>query len=818
MAEDGMLLNFDDVSVPPSSRTAKFKGGSWRDRARAQKSRRTTSDREPLRPRQQTHAGTTPQVSSITVVTQESGNSEQQPTKRRRLSKVDDSQTPENSVSLRGSHDRTHHPTRVQGKKEVVSSLFSYNPATSQSAQASISLQDEPAAQPTNAPLPNGTESFTGLGLSSSVSSHLTTKMALRSPTAIQKSAIPQLLESNGDAFIQSETGSGKTLAYLLPIVEKIISLSRLDPTNSSKEDAPVEKASKDDASKLQRQSGLFAIIVAPTRELCKQIYVVIERLLGCAHYIVAGNVLGGEKKKSEKARLRKGLNILVATPGRLADHLENTKVLDVSRVRWLVLDEGDRLMELGFEQEIAKIVTALDKAFREAANLKLPERRSTILCSATMKMSVQKLGEISLKDATLIRGETNIVEAQDVNGAIPPHVGSTEFLAPAQLKQAYMIVPSKQRLVTLIALLRRTFARKGSVQKAIVFVSCADSVEFLSKAFSRVDGKNETTKAASPESALSAPVSPDGTELLSTITSAPFLNPANSTPALHIHKLHGSLPQQTRTATIRSFAQSTKPSLLIATDVASRGLDLPNLDLVIEYDPAFSREDHLHRVGRTARLGRDGRAIIFLQPGSEESYIEVLQSSYRSGPDGIAGAVTQTSTNDTLKRGFLPLSGVITAQTQTWEDAATECQLGVERWVLSSPDNKELARRAFQSHVRAYATHTAAERKYFDMGELHLGHLAKAFGLRDAPSNINIRGTKKSSVDGRGAGRDARSAANSHRPSHSDDTTRNTTRDRTQQDAADSNEAAMKMRQTVRERNRNVMRMGGGAEEFNIA
>ena len=788
-----MLLNLDDVPIATSNRIAKFKGGSWRDRARAERSRRTTSNREPLRPRQQSQAETTPQVSLTTDVSQEGGNLARHPAKRRRLSNGDDNKSLENGTSLRGGHNRTSQPPRVQRKKEVVSSLFSYNPTASQSTQAPEPLRDDAPALPTNAPLPDGTETFTSLGLSSTVSSHLITKMALRNPTAIQKSAIPQLLESNGDAFIQSETGSGKTLAYLLPIVEKIISLSRLEDGNPSKEDA----------SKLQRQSGLFAIIVAPTRELCKQIYVVLERLLGCAHYIVAGNVLGGEKKKSEKARLRKGLNILVATPGRLSDHLENTKVLDVSRVRWLVLDEGDRLMELGFEQEISKIVTSLDKAFRKATDLELPERRSTILCSATMKMSVQKLGEISLKDALLIKGETDMVEAQDIDGVMPEHLGSNQFLAPAQLKQSYMIVPSKQRLVTLIAFLRRTFARKGSVQKAIVFVSCADSVEFLFKALSRVDGKDETTGAASPEPEMRALNSPDVSELQVNMTAAPILSPANSTTPLQIHKLHGSLPQQTRTATIRSFGQSTNPSLLIATDVASRGLDLPNLDLVIEYDPAFSREDHLHRVGRTARLGRDGRAIIFLQPGSEESYLEVLQSSYRSGPDGVASAVTQTSTNETLKRGFLPSSGVITAKTQTWEDAATECQLGVERWVLSSPDNQELARRAFQSHVRAYATHTAAERKYFDMSQLHLGHLAKAFGLRDAPGNINIRGSKKSGSSGRGVGRDARPTTNGHRPSRGDVTTsaisserasRTTQRytvgntsDRTQQEAATS-------------------------------
>jgi len=129
------------------------------------------------------------------------------------------------------------------------------------------------------------------------------------------------LIKENSDAFIQAETGSGKTLAYLLPIVQRIIELSET-----------LKKQNVEDGlDAVHRDSGLFAIILAPTRELSKQIALVLESLLRCAHWIVAGTVIGGEKKKSEKARLRKGINILVATPGRLADHLEHTERLNVS-------------------------------------------------------------------------------------------------------------------------------------------------------------------------------------------------------------------------------------------------------------------------------------------------------------------------------------------------------------------------------------------------------------------------------------------------------------------------------------------------------
>ena len=294
------------------------------------------------------------------------------------------------------------------------------------------------------------------------------------------------MLKEDSDAFIQAETGSGKTLAYLLPILQRILALSK--PSSET----PVNGADK--AGKLDRRSGLFALILAPTRELTPQISAVLTHLLRPSPWLVAGTVTGGATKNHEKSRIRKGINILVATPGRLADHLENTEVLDVSSVRWLVLDEGDRLMELGFEEEIRGIVKKLEKRqgrkrLERLNVVGLPERRTTVLCSATMKMGVQKLGEISLKDAAHIKAdtETSISPTRNQDAAEQkPRGKETAFLAPAQLKQSNIVVPPKQRLVTLAALLKRTFARKGSVMRAIVFLSCADSVDFHFEVFAR--------------------------------------------------------------------------------------------------------------------------------------------------------------------------------------------------------------------------------------------------------------------------------------------------------------------------------------------
>lgn len=803
MADDGLLLNFS-VSEAPSSQLQKFKGGSWRERLQANRDAKrggrpksNDPNKVALKPR-----APPPQYAE---------SDDPRPVKRRRENGYDSSFGDHASQSRPPSQGhRRNEANTTTGPREVISSLFTYNPKSTLVPEPQDNQQEEAPTVPSNAPLVDGIDTFTSLGLSSTLATHLLTKMNLKAPTAIQKASITQMLKEESDAFVQSETGSGKTLAYLLPVVQRIMAM----PEHPDGKNISVYDPS------LHRDSGLFAIILAPTRELCKQISVVLERLLGAARYIVAGTVIGGEKKKSEKARLRKGLNILVATPGRLVDHLEHTKVLDVSSVRWLVLDEGDRLMDLGFEEDITKIVQTLDQKRRKTARLGLPERRTTILCSATLKMNVQKLGDISLKDAVLIKGDSDDQDEQ--TGDQEKGTGSA-FLAPAQLKQSYVVTATKLRLVTLTALLKRTFARKGSVMKAIVFVSCADSVEFHFKTFTRsveegaAAAKEETSGDASSSDNDDQPAKtakPAAVVDVDAISPAPDL----STPQnpLTLYKLHGSLPQATRTNIVKQFANTTSPSLLIATDVASRGLDLPNLDLVIEYDPAFSSDDHLHRIGRTARLGRDGRAIIFLLPGKEEGYVEVLQKSYKQSSEADTSRnVMAMSAEEVLKKGFSAVSGVVPTKNnrnakqadqnsnpnpnQNWETVATEFQLTIERWVLSDPKIKELAKRAFQSHVRAYATHVAAERKWFDIKDLHLGHLAKAFGLRDAPGRVNIVGQGRGAATGGKRGR-------------SEGQTNSGTGERGEPD-----ESAKKMREKVR-LNRKLMMGGGGADEFNIA
>ncbi|KAI1801154.1 ATP-dependent RNA helicase dbp-7 [Daldinia bambusicola] len=705
MADGGLLLNFD-LGDAPLKRQVKFTGGRWRDRVHAQRSARKNQDGSQNGPT--SSANSTP-LSNDRRDFRHAHDQNERPAKRQKT--FDHANGQLDNISNTGP--------RIGGASTkpggITSRLFTSNPIPRTVFEEPV--EDVEPAKPSNAPLSEEAENFHALGLSPRIAQHLSSKLEMKAPTSIQKNSIPPLVTDDSDAFLQAETGSGKTLAYLLPIVQRIMNLSHYEDGSAT-------------GTRIHRDSGLFAIVLAPTRELCKQIAAVLEKVLRCAPWIVSTTVIGGESKKSEKARLRKGVNILIATPGRLADHLDNTKVLDVGTVRWLILDEGDRLMEMGFEDELKSIVGKirkedLKKSNKEGVTLAaLPQRRVTVLCSATMKMNVQRLGEISLQDAihvTASRSEGEGDTALEANDAA--------FSAPSQLKQSYAVVPAKLRLVTLIALLKSSFARKGSVMKAIIFISCADSVDFHFDLL-----RSSSSHPSSEESSLTK----------DTVADAAYItSPAN--PDITLLKLHGSLQQPVRTATLTSFRTSKNPCVLITTDIASRGLDVPAVDLVIEYDPAFSVEDHVHRIGRTARAGRPGKATLFLQPGCEEGYVELLNPS---------SALVPQSYGSTLQKGFVtPISLPKSDQTsepqtlvsdrQTPNSRAEALQLHLEQRLLASTKDDgnskllDAARQAFRSHIRAYATHVRDERVYFDITQLHLGHTAKSFGLREAPGGI---------------------------------------------------------------------------------
>lgn len=783
MDDDGMLLNFE-LGSGPLKPQVKYKGGRWRDRKMAERGAKYGDSERPSRPRPRTNDfDDSPRSFKRRKFDEndEKPKSDWKPGHRGARSSgpaaaaggEEEIQEGDFRPRHRGAHPvdlaagdhgekrfaekrRKENGAPGKGKGQVISSVFSFNPAQ----KTTFDEEDWEAPKASNAPLTD-VASFGSLTISSRLVDELK-KMNLERPTAIQQKVAPHLLTGEADAFVQAQTGSGKTFSYLLPILHRVLQLS-----------------GQGDGKQIHRDSGVFAIVVAPTRELAKQTHTVLEQLIRPFPWLVSTAITGGESKKAEKARIRKGVNFLVATPGRLADHIDNTQALNLGTVRWLILDEGDRLMDLGFEEDLKKAITALQKVdiSKTTANgaslASLPSRRVTVLCSATMKMNVQKLGEMSLVDAAFLSADKEEVQKDE----------DIVHQAPSQLHQSHVIVPEKLRLVTLVCYLKSVFSRRGHKMKVIIFMSCADAVDFHYELL------------RDPDESLPAPVAAKDQELVSKTVARSSYITSQASPEIILHRMHGSLSQPVRTGTLRSFSSCNSPSVLITTDVSSRGLDIPSVDLVIEYDPAFSFDDHIHRVGRTARAGRSGEAMLFLLPGCEEGYIDLLKGS------------TQPSAQNyetILKKGLMsklefPVETTAKlTEGQTYHDKAETMQLHFEQRLLEDHKRLELARNGFKSHIRAYATHTKDERAHFDITELHLGHVAKSFGLREPPRGV-------------GAGIDRKARKKSHGGSKS---TTNNARDN---DDKDPQEGVVDLKPARDMIKRKGMMLMSGADEFNI-
>ncbi|XP_019849244.1 PREDICTED: probable ATP-dependent RNA helicase DDX47 isoform X2 [Amphimedon queenslandica] len=334
--------------------------------------------------------------------------------------------------------------------------------------------------------------------------------MGWTTPTDIQREAIPVALEGR-DVIGLAETGSGKTGAFSLPILQSLL-------------DTPTR---------------LFALVLTPTRELAFQISEQFEALGGRIG-VKCAVVVGGVDMMTQALALAKKPHVVIATPGRLVDHLENTKGFSLRSVKYLVMDEADRILNMDFGEEVDKILKVLSR-----------ERR-TYLYSATMTKKVQKLQRASLHNP--IKVEV-----------------STKYQTVDKLQQSYIFIPSKYKDCYLVSILNE-FAGNSFM----VFCStCAN-----------------TQRTAVMLRNLGLPAIP----------------------------LYGKMAQMKRLGALSKFKSKSR-SILIATDVASRGLDIPHVDVVINFDIPTHSKDYIHRVGRTARAGRSGRAITFVTQYDVELY-----------------------------------------------------------------------------------------------------------------------------------------------------------------------------------------------------
>lgn len=335
-------------------------------------------------------------------------------------------------------------------------------------------------------------------------------KLKWSTPTRIQEEGIPLALEGR-DVIGLAETGSGKTAAFAIPILQGL----------------------------LEKPSRLFALVLTPTRELAYQLSEQFEAL-GSGIGVKCGVIVGGMDMVSQALMLGKRPHVLIATPGRLLDHLENTKGFNLKGLKYLVMDEADRILNMDFEVDLDKILKVI------------PKQRHTYLFSATMTKKVQKLQRASLKDPVKVEV-------------------SSKYQTVEKLQQYYLFIPAKYKDCYLVSIINEMAGNS-------FMVFCGTC--------------SNTTRTALLLRSLGVQAIP----------------------------LNGQMSQTKRLGALNNF--KAKPgSILVATDVASRGLDIPHVDVIINFDIPTHSKDYIHRVGRTARAGRSGRSVSFVTQYDVELY-----------------------------------------------------------------------------------------------------------------------------------------------------------------------------------------------------
>ena len=490
-------------------------------------------------------------------------------------------------------------------------------------------------------------------------------------PTPVQEATIP-LLMSYKDVSVDACTGSGKTLSFVIPIVEKLLGL--LGVRGGSSSSGAVDGHTKVSAKKCTvKKHHVVALVLSPTRELAGQIYRVLETFARGAAAAAAAHqgddqhgarlftsalLVGGKDSERDVELIKtRGCHVIVGTPGRVDDIFTrlggSAQVLDLkSSFEVLILDEADRLLDMGFQRQVDRIMK------------RVPRQRRTGLFSATQTDAVKSLARAGLRNP--VRVQVSVEEKknkEERNGTI----------LPTTLQVRYKIVEQREKVGALVRFLLERQEEKSinNNNKGIVyFLTCA-CVDYFAVAL-------EALKAAF---GITVP----------------------------LYVLHGKMKQRARETALAAFAESTE-GVLLATDVAARGLDIPDVEWVLQYDAPQDPNAFVHRCGRTARMGRRGRAMVFLAP-EVESYVNFLR--LRSVPmceeDHPLDQPTDDKALATLRR-------------------------------LSETDRLAMDHgiRAFVSFLRAYKEHQCTY--IFQFSELEMGWLASSFGVLRLPKMKEIK------------------------------------------------------------------------------
>lgn len=375
-------------------------------------------------------------------------------------------------------------------------------------------------------------------------------RIGYQEPTPIQRQAIPIGLQ-NRDMIGVAETGSGKTAAFLIPMLEFLFRLPRISEANAA--------------------DGPYAIVLVPTRELAQQIEKEAKRFSEPLGFQCL-SIVGGHSIDQQANALRRGIEIVIATPGRLLDCIDR-RMLVLNQCTYIVLDEADRMIDMGFENEVNFLMDSLPVSSRKPNTDEaidhdkmivngLPKYRQTTMFSATMPPPVEKIARKYMSHPAMV---TIGIVGQTVD----------------RIKQRVEVIKSDAKNSRLIQILS-----EGWRPPVIVFVNMKMNAEVIGKILEQEGHK--------------------------------------------VSVLHGGKSQDTRELALNSLRRGDK-HVLVATDVASRGIDVPNVSLVINYDMAKNIEDYTHRIGRTGRAGKSGVAITFLTLEDTHVFYDLKQMLQKS-------------------------------------------------------------------------------------------------------------------------------------------------------------------------------------------
>lgn len=372
------------------------------------------------------------------------------------------------------------------------------------------------------------------------------------------------------------------------------------------------------------RQDGIGAIIISPTRELAYQIFETLKKI-GAHHDFSAGLIIGGKNLKFERNRMDQ-CNVIICTPGRLLQHMDENPLFNCSTMQILVLDEADRCLDMGFQETMNAIIE------------NLPLERQTLLYSATQTKSVKDLARLSLHDPIYVA----------------PHEQQS-VVAPSALKQNYVVINLEEKLAMLWS-----FVKNHLKQKTIVFMATCKQVKYFNEIFCKLR------------------------------------------PGISVLALYGTLHQDRRMAVYDEFCRKSA-AVLIATDLAARGLDFPTVHWSIQLDAPENRNEYLHRAGRTARHKSHGESLLVLLPSEEDEMLKELAEN-----------------NITVNRIHVDPKKIFSPRAK------------IEAFLAQNRELKESAQRALVSYVKSVVL--MKNKNIFKVDALNIEGFAQSLGLLCAP------------------------------------------------------------------------------------